>query len=55
MKRNVGLSICMTSGMFIYDLLAHGDQPIDWYKPVIMFCLILLGMTLFNKKRRISE
>ena len=55
MRSNIVISLCITSGMFIYDLLAHGDQPIDLYKPLIMFCLILLGMTLFNKKRKISE
>ncbi len=51
MKRNIGISLCMTVGMLAYELVAHGDQQFDWFKPVFHFCFILVALILFNKRR----
>lgn len=34
--------------MFIYDLIVHRDQPIDWIKPVFIFCFILFISSLIK-------
>ncbi len=53
MKGKILESFSITAGMFIYDLVVHSEQPIDWVKPVFIFCFILFISTLiesFSKK-----
>ena len=46
MKGKILDSFSVTAGMFIYDLIVHSDQPIDWVKPVFIFCFILFISSL---------
>jgi hypothetical protein len=48
MKGKILESFSVAAGMFIYDLIVHSDQPIDWVKPVFIFCFILFISSLIK-------
>ena len=51
MFRHIIGSIIATTGVFLYDLLVHNEQAIDWYKPVFVFCFTLVLSSYFGSNK----
>jgi hypothetical protein len=51
MFRNIISSVIATTGVFLYDLLIHSEQAIDWYKPIFVFCFTLVLSSYFGSNK----
>lgn len=48
MKQRLMSSLGAGIGIFIYDLLVHGDHPIDWYKPIFVFSIVFIMTSSYS-------
>jgi hypothetical protein len=55
MFRNIIDSIIAATGVFLYDLLVHSEQAIDWYKPIFVFCFTLVLSSYFGSNKTKAE
>ena len=55
MFRNIISSVIATAAVFLYDLLIHSEQVIDWYKPIFVFCFTLVMSSYFGSNKTNTE
>jgi len=55
MFRNIISSVIATAAVFLYDLLIHSEQVIDWYKPIFVFCFTLVLTSYFGSNKTNTE
>jgi hypothetical protein len=55
MFRNIISSVIATAAVFLYDLLIHSEQDIDWYKPIFVLCFTLVMSSYFGSNKTSTE